>query len=123
MASLADHYGRLSFRTDLSALFRFIIYCLGKSLMKKKIIISAFSNLYTDQRIEKICRTLYENGYEIDLIGNDWNGAEEIQRPYSFSRIHLASKSLKTAYLEFNWKLYHILKKKKSRSEYNSSCQ
>lgn len=83
-----------------------------KSLMKKKIIISAFSNLYTDQRIEKICRTLYENGYEIDLIGNDWNGAEEIQRPYSFSRIHLASKSLKTAYLEFNWKLYHILKKK-----------
>lgn len=80
--------------------------------MKKKIITSAFSNLYTDQRIEKVCRSLYENGYEIELIGNDWNGAEEMQRPYPFSRIHLASKSLKTAYFEFNWKLYHILKKK-----------
>ncbi len=83
-----------------------------KGLMKKKIITSAFSNLYTDQRIEKVCRSLYENGYEIDLIGNDWNGAEEMQRPYPFSRIHLASRSLKTAYFEFNWKLYQELKKK-----------
>ncbi|MET3536898.1 glycosyltransferase [Chryseobacterium limigenitum] len=80
--------------------------------MRKKIITSAFSNLYTDQRIEKVCRTLHENGYEIDLIGNDWGGAEEMQRPYSFSRIKLISRSLKTAYFEFNWKLYKELKKK-----------
>lgn len=80
--------------------------------MKKKIITSAFSNLYTDQRIEKVCRTLHEKGYEVELIGNDWNGAEEMSRPYSFSRIQLMSKSLKTAYFEFNWKLYKELKKK-----------
>ncbi|PKF75094.1 glycosyltransferase [Chryseobacterium sp. PMSZPI] len=80
--------------------------------MKKKIITSAFSNLYTDQRIEKVCRTLYENGYDIELIGNDWKGAEEMQRPYPFSRIHLDSKNLKTGYFEFNWKLYHELKNK-----------
>ncbi|AZA78632.1 glycosyltransferase [Chryseobacterium sp. G0186] len=80
--------------------------------MKKKIITSAFSNLYTDQRIEKVCQTLYENGYTIELIGNDWKGAEEMKRPYPFSRIHLISKSLKTAYFEFNWKLYHELKRK-----------
>lgn len=79
---------------------------------KRKIITSAFSNLYTDQRIEKVCRTLYENGYEIELIGNDWNGAEEMSRPYPFSRIELTSKSLKTAYFEFNWKLYQQLKQK-----------
>lgn len=81
-------------------------------MSKRKIITSAFSNLYTDQRIEKVCRTLYENGYDIELIGNDWNGAEEMSRPYPFSRIQLSSKSLKTAYFEFNWKLYHQLKKK-----------
>lgn len=80
--------------------------------MKKKIITSAFSNLYTDQRIEKVCRTLYENGYQIELIGNDWGGAEKMQRPYPFSRISLISKSLKTAYFEFNWKLYKELKEK-----------
>ncbi|EJL74655.1 glycosyltransferase family 4 protein [Chryseobacterium populi] len=78
----------------------------------KKILTSAFSNLYTDQRIEKVCRSLHENGYQVELIGNDWNGAEKMTRPYPFSRIHLTSKSLKTAYFEFNWKLYQELKKK-----------
>lgn len=81
-------------------------------MRRKKIITSAFSNLYTDQRIEKVCRTLYENGYEIELIGNNWNGADKMSRPYPFSRITLVSKSLKTAYFEFNWKLYRELKKK-----------
>lgn len=81
-------------------------------MQRKKIIVSAFSNLSTDQRIEKVCRTLHDNGYYIDLIGNDWNGAETMARPYCFSRIKLISKSLKTAYFEFNWKLYRELKKK-----------
>lgn len=80
--------------------------------MERKIITSAFSNLYTDQRIEKVCKTLFDNGYSIDLIGNDWGGSEKMERPYSFSRIELKSKSLKTAYFEFNWKLYKELKKK-----------
>jgi glycosyltransferase involved in cell wall biosynthesis len=83
---------------------------------RKKIITSAFSNLYTDQRIEKVCSTLHENGYSIELIGNNWGGAEEMSRPYSFSRIKLISKNLKTAYFEFNWKLYHELKKKADKN-------
>ncbi|PTT37079.1 glycosyl transferase family 1 [Chryseobacterium sp. HMWF028] len=80
--------------------------------MKKKIIVSAFSNLYTDQRIEKVCKTLFDNGYPIELIGNDWEGNEKMERSYPFSRIGLKSKSLKTAYFEFNWKLYKELKKR-----------
>lgn len=83
-----------------------------EKLMKKKILVSAFSSLYTDQRIEKVCKTLFDNGYPIELIGNDWEGNEKMERPYPFSRIGLSSKSLKTAYFEFNWKLYHELKKK-----------
>jgi glycosyltransferase involved in cell wall biosynthesis len=93
--------------TDLSSFSR-----QKEVMQRKKIIISAFSNLSTDQRIEKICQTLYDNGYRIELIGNDWNGVEDMARPYPFSRIHLVSKSLKTAYFEFNWKLYHQLKKR-----------
>lgn len=77
-----------------------------------KILVSAFSNLYTDQRIEKVCATLHGQGYEVELIGNDWGGAEAMQRPYSFSRIALRSKSLRFAYLEFNYKLYKMLKQK-----------
>ena len=81
-------------------------------MARKKILTSAFSNLYTDQRIEKVCRTLHENGYDVELIGNNWGGKEEMSRPYPFSRIDIVSKTLKTAYFEFNWKLYQELKKK-----------
>ncbi len=81
-------------------------------MSRKRVIVSAFSNLYTDQRIEKICRTLHENGYDIDLIGNTWAGNNDLSRPYKVSRIQLISKSLKTAYFEFNWKLYRELKKR-----------
>lgn len=81
-------------------------------MTRKKVLTSAFSNLYTDQRIEKVCRTLHENGYEIEVIGNNWGDEEKMQRPYRFSRINLLSKTLKTAYFEFNWKLYQELKKR-----------
>ncbi|MFP7656586.1 glycosyltransferase family protein [Chryseobacterium proteolyticum] len=59
---------------------------------------------------------MYENGYSLELIGNDWGGAEKITRPYPFSRIMLVSKSLKTAYFEFNWKLYKELKRKADKN-------
>jgi len=85
-------------------------------MKRKKILTSAFSNLYTDQRIEKVCRTLHENGYEVELIGNNWGGKEKMQRPYAFSRINLRSTTLKTAYFEFNWKLYRELKKKADKN-------
>ena len=81
-----------------------------------RVLVSAFSNLYTDQRIEKVCRTLYENGYEIELIGNDYGGTGEMERPYPFSFINIKSKNLKGAYPEFNWKLYQKLKRKADKN-------
>lgn len=76
-----------------------------------KILISAFSNLYTDQRIEKICQTLHNRDYSIRLIGNNWGCDKPICRPYSYHRILLKSKILRWAYVEFNWKLYYELLK------------
>lgn len=76
-----------------------------------KIIVSVFNNLYTDQRVEKVCQTLHEAGYEILLIGNDWEGSPPMKRPYKFQRISLKSKKLRFAYLEFNQKLYRELLK------------
>lgn len=74
-----------------------------------KVIVSVFNNLLTDQRIEKVCSSLYENGYDIELIGNDWGGSPEMQRNYPFSRLPLKSKILRYAYVEFQWKLYRKL--------------
>lgn len=71
-----------------------------------KILVSVFNNLYTDQRVEKVCQTLFDKGYEIELIGNNWGGLPKMQRGYDFSRIELKSKVLRYAYVEFQRKLY-----------------
>ncbi|QCX53003.1 glycosyltransferase [Elizabethkingia sp. JS20170427COW] len=79
--------------------------------MKPQIIVCVFNNLATDQRVTKMCNTLFTHGFPILLVGSDWKGKPNMQRDYPFHRIHLVSKSLKTAYAEFQWKLYHFLQK------------
>lgn len=81
-----------------------------------KVLVSVFNNLVTDQRVEKVCQTLSENGYQIELIGNNWGGLPEMQRNYPFSRINLKSKILRFAYVEFQRKLYKELLKKADKN-------
>ena len=76
-----------------------------------RIIVSVFNNLYTDQRVEKVCKTLSQNGYKIELIGNNWRGLPPFTRNYPVTRLQLRSKILRFAYLEFQYELYqHLLK-------------
>ena len=81
-----------------------------------KVLISVFNNLYTDQRVEKVCRTLSENGFEPELVGNNWGGLPEMARPYPFSRIVLKSTVLRFAYVEFQRKLYQELLRKADKN-------
>lgn len=84
------------------------------TLLKKismRVVVSVFNNLYTDQRVEKVCKTLYDNGYQPILIGNNWLGAPEMERPYPFFRIGLKSIKLRFAYMEFQTKLYKEIQK------------
>lgn len=77
-----------------------------------RILASVFSNLLTDQRVEKVCQTLHDAGYQVELIGNNWGGLPEVRRPYPVSRLYLKSKTLKLAYSEFNYRLYREILKK-----------
>lgn len=81
-----------------------------------KVIVSVFNNLYTDQRVEKVCKSFVEEGFKIDLIGNNWGGLPEMERTYPFSRIILKKKVLRYAYIEFQWKLYKELLKKADKN-------
>ncbi|MFC6266863.1 glycosyltransferase [Frigoriflavimonas asaccharolytica] len=76
-----------------------------------KVLVSVFNNLSTDQRVEKVCKTLMDHGYQVELVGNNWNGLPFLKRDYPTKRLSLKSTSLKTAYLEFNVKLYKYLLK------------
>ena len=81
-----------------------------------KVIVSVFNNLYTDQRVEKVCKSLTGNGFKINLIGNNWGGLPKMDRTYPFSRIVLKSKILRYGYIEFQWKLYKELLKKADKN-------
>ena len=81
-----------------------------------KVLVSVFNNLFTDQRVEKVCKTLSENGFQPELIGNNWGGLPEMKRDYPFSRIKLKSKILKLAYVEFQRKLYQELLQKADKN-------
>ena len=60
-----------------------------------KVLVSVFNNLSTDQRVEKVCRTLAENGFSIELIGNKLGGLPVLKRDYPVYRIVLKSKILR----------------------------
>lgn len=81
-----------------------------------KVLVSVFNNLYTDQRVEKVCQTLKQNNYEIELIGNNWGGTPKMSRDYSYYRIPIKSKILRYAYIEFQWKLYQQLLKRADKN-------
>lgn len=81
-----------------------------------KVLVSVFNNLYTDQRVEKVCQTLSENGYGVEVIGNNWGGLPEMKRNYPFTRLVLSSGILRYAYLEFQWKLYQELLSKADKN-------
>lgn len=73
---------------------------------KSKIIISVSNDLATDQRIEKICNTLHENGYEITLIGRILPESLPIIRPYKVHRMRLIFRKKVWFFAELNIRLF-----------------
>lgn len=75
----------------------------------KKIIVSVTNDISTDQRVEKVCNTLYNAGYEILLIGKKETNSKPIQRTYSTKRISVFFKKGFLFYAEFNLKLFLLI--------------
>lgn len=74
-----------------------------------KIIVSVTNDISTDQRVEKVCNTLYNAGYEILLIGRRNKNSAPIHRKYKTKRIKTIFKKSFLFYIEFNIKLFIIL--------------
>lgn len=77
----------------------------------KKIIISVTNNLITDQRVEKVCNTLYKNDFDILLIGRNYpkKSTIKLNRPYKTKRIQLIFNKGILFYIEYNIRLFFIL--------------
>lgn len=72
----------------------------------KKVLVSVINNISTDQRVEKVCNSLFKNGYEVLIIGTNLNGMPPLNRPYSTQRFKLIFQKKFLLFVEFNCKLF-----------------
>ena len=74
-----------------------------------RIIISATNDLSTDQRIKKICETLYALNFDIVLIGRKLSNSLPLNRKYRTIRMKLLFKKGVLFYAEYNIRLFFQL--------------
>ena len=67
------------------------------------------NDLSNDQRVAKVCNTLFNAGYEILLIGRLLPLSYEMDRKYSTHRIKLFFNKSFLFYAEFNFRLFFFL--------------
>lgn len=75
----------------------------------KRVIISVVSDLSTDQRVLKVSRTLYDNGYDVLLVGRKLGNSLPLNEPYRYKRMKLFFKRSALFYAEYNIRLFFKL--------------
>lgn len=75
--------------------------------MPKRIVVAVISDLVTDQRVHKVCRTLQESGYAVSLIGARKKRSLPLNpRSYPARRIPMLFQRKFFFYAEFNLRLF-----------------
>ncbi len=80
-----------------------------------KILSAVLNNIETDQRLDKVCRSLMKFGYEVELIGATINGKPVLNKPYKTFLIEQKNQSTMKKYAEFNYKLFFTLLRKSDK--------
>jgi glycosyltransferase involved in cell wall biosynthesis len=76
----------------------------------KRIIISVTNDLFSDQRVDKVCNTLTKIGFHVTLIGRCYHNSPKLPlRNYKTKRLHLFFETGPFFYAEFNIRLFFYL--------------
>lgn len=78
--------------------------------VKKRIIVSVTNDLYTDQRVHKVCSFLAENNYEVLLVGRKLKNSVDLPpRSYTTKRFKLWFEKGALFYANYNLRLFFFL--------------
>jgi glycosyltransferase involved in cell wall biosynthesis len=82
---------------------------------KKRAIVSVTNDLYTDNRVNKICLFLEKQGYDVLLVGRRKKDSVELQpRTYQTKRFKLAKEKGAGFYALYNLRLFFFLVTKRA---------
>ncbi|MEN9440415.1 MAG: hypothetical protein RLZ33_491 [Bacteroidota bacterium] len=82
---------------------------------KKRAIVSVTNDLYTDNRVNKICLFLQQQGYDVLLVGRQKKDSIELpKRSYATKRFKLAKEKGAGFYALYNLRLFFFLLTKRA---------
>lgn len=83
---------------------------LNNFILKKKIIVSVSNDLYSDQRVRKVCNSLYNMGFEIELLGRKLHDSKALNdRKYKTKRFKLCFTKGPLFYAALNIRLFFYI--------------
>jgi glycosyltransferase involved in cell wall biosynthesis len=75
----------------------------------KRVIVTVTNDLSTDQRVAKVCNTLFNNNFDILLIGRKLKNSKFLERTYKTKRFNLYFNSGFLFFTEYNFRLFFFL--------------
>src|SRR5262249_37385084 len=78
--------------------------------MKNRLFFTVTNDLFTDQRMIRICTSLAASGFDVTLVGTQYRNSPALGRqPYRQRRLRVWSRKGKLFYLEYNLRLFFYL--------------